>query len=253
MEETLKTQKAGWAISEPLLKEVKKLATKSVKLGSLLEVFLLLSSDKVLDRLGKAINITVRKYEEQRKKVMLDTFVSTAREDKKVFYLCSSHNDSADDHKDYQGKMYIDSNWRSIIRDETTKKNIEDYIKKHKIKTFQLVTGKPVWLITRPNCRHYFKTIKTDLVLNTSVSKLITMYDMHRVVGSRGLQQTIQHSTRKEWYKKTNVENIISKYQYRLDVLNSMKKVEDLDKTQEKIAKTKFLIKKWQKYLKTHF
>ena len=73
-----------------------------------------------------------------------------------VFYLASSHGDCADDHKDYQGRLYYDESWQSIAK-ESQHRAIADFIRSNKLMSIQDVRdGKP-YLTTRPNCRHTFK------------------------------------------------------------------------------------------------
>lgn len=76
-----------------------------------------------------------------------------------IFYLASEHPDCADDHKDYQGKIYIKNSWRSIIKQTDLVPKIERFINQKKIMTIEKVIEKPIWFSTRPNCRHYFTPI----------------------------------------------------------------------------------------------
>lgn len=70
-----------------------------------------------------------------------------------AFYLCNALIDCADDHADYQGKVYLADNWRAIL------KNNHDAIKfaeDNNLMTLSQVKDAPIYLTTRPNCRHYF-------------------------------------------------------------------------------------------------
>lgn len=164
----------------------------------------------------------------------------------KIFYLASSHDDCAEDHWDYQGRMYIDSAWKNLIKDEKLKSKIYTYIANNGVKTLQWVTGDPVWFITRPNCRHYFKSITVDEALKFSVEELSRKYKMHRKVGLRETRQTIYHPTNKSWYTRENVEGIINKYKERLAYLESLYQAKKTPNLEKDIEKTKFLIKKWE-------
>ena len=82
-----------------------------------------------------------------------------------VFYICSYHGDCAPDHVDYQGKIYYDKNWKSNIQDVDLRQEIQEYIDKHSLMSIQKVMKKPVYLTSRPNCRHYFQYISIDEVL----------------------------------------------------------------------------------------
>lgn len=93
-----------------------------------------------------------------------------------VLFLASYFGDCAPDHKDYQGKVYILENWRSIV----AQKDIEKYqtlIDRKGIQTLEWVkeqgtyttdTGKKylIGLGTRPNCRHTFTPITYDQACN---------------------------------------------------------------------------------------
>lgn len=167
-----------------------------------------------------------------------------------VFYLASSHFDVAQDHKDYQGKIYYNQNWKTFIKSDDLRKEIDKYISKRNLKSFQWVTGRPVWFITRPNCRHYFKKISIEETLKESVKSLLDKYNMTKQIGDRRTQ-TIKHPTRKDWYNQANIENIIDKYENRLkfhQLLYNQSKNIDLENY---IVKDKYLIKKWKSYLQS--
>lgn len=178
-----------------------------------------------------------------------DRYLSEEKvENAKIFYLISRHNDCAQDHKEYQGKIYIDSNWKRFIKSKELRQKIQDFIDKKNIKTFQWVIGKPVWLITRPNCRHYFEKVSFNEVDSNSIDDLLLAKKMSSEVGgTRG--QTIKHSTKREWYTKENIENIIRKYEERLSYHQSLYDVQKNEELKRDIEKDKLLIKKWKAYL----
>ena len=85
-----------------------------------------------------------------------------------IFYACSSHSKPAKDHKDYQGKIYVDRYWRKYCTGtvpEWMMMAIEEFIQKNEILTVQKIMGPPVWLATRPFCRHVFVPVNTLSVL----------------------------------------------------------------------------------------
>lgn len=166
----------------------------------------------------------------------------------RIFYLASSHSDCAIDHLDYQGKVYVDNKWKSLITDDELKNKIEKYIIKHNVKSYQWVIGKPVWFITRPNCRHYFKSIKTDEILSQSVAEITKKHHLYSDVGKK-ITQTIKHPINKGWYSKKNVEDIIHQYEERLDYHISLYKMKKVDIILRAIEKDRLLIKKWKEYL----
>ena len=98
----------------------------------------------------KVINRIVVEEQSKEKEVFLDDLFKEGRDTGKIFYVASSHEDCAEDHKSYQGKIYVDAYYDRHNRE------LCDYIRNKNIKTVQWVTGKPAYFITRPNCRHYF-------------------------------------------------------------------------------------------------
>ncbi len=80
-----------------------------------------------------------------------------------IFYICSFFGDCAKDHADFQGKIYIDKDWRNVTNYRIDE--IEDYIKMNNILNVQDVTEVFPYLTTRPNCRHHFDYISIDDVL----------------------------------------------------------------------------------------
>lgn len=85
-----------------------------------------------------------------------------------IFYACSSHSKPAKDHKDYQGKIYVDRYWRKYCTGtvpEWMMMAIEDYINKNEILSVQKIMGPPVWLCTRPYCKHKLYPVNTLTVL----------------------------------------------------------------------------------------
>lgn len=191
-------------------------------------------------------------YESERKDELLKLEVNRNRhyENPRVFYLASSHNDCASDHKDYQGKIYIDEKWKDLVKDLELKVKILQYVNANNVKTFQWVIGKPVWFITRPNCRHYMKSLTTEDVLGNSVSTLTRNHKLHTQVGKE-LTRTIKHPTNKGWYKKENIEDIIDKYKERLEFHQALWEIEKSQPLKRAIEKDKLLIQKWEKMLQT--
>lgn len=85
-----------------------------------------------------------------------------------IFYACSSHSKPAKDHADYQGKIYVDRYWRKYctgMMPEWLIAAVEDFIQKNEIISIQKIMGPPVWLCTRPFCRHILYPINTLTVL----------------------------------------------------------------------------------------
>lgn len=169
------------------------------------------------------------------------------------FYLASMHDDSAEDHVDYQGKLYYDKNWYKYVKDKDTRRVIENLIKNRNMKSIQWVIDRPVWFITRPNCRHYFEPVSLEEVVNTPTQDLVEKLGMHTKVGTRGTNQTIRHPLDTNWYTRKNVEDIIDKYQRRLSFHKAMYRKVPCNELVGYIDKDVRLIKKWKAYLQTHF
>lgn len=191
-----------------------------------------------------------QKFESNLKQEIINTELETNRHlnDVKVFYLASTHGDCANDHYDYQGKIYVDSKWKFCNIDSEVKQEINKYIHENNIKTLQWVTGKPVWFVTRPNCRHYFKALKTTEVMGDSLNSLIKKHDMKSKIGNEETK-TVYHSLKKEWYNQQNILSIINQYEERLKYHEALYKVAKEPIIAKAIEKDKFLLRKWRNYL----
>lgn len=217
-------------------------------------VFKMFENEDIAINLGKNINKTVNEYENKDKVKVIHDEVEYNRNlsDPKVFYLASEHFDVADDHRDSQGKMYVDKDWRKYVSDKGLRKAVNQYINKNNVKTLQYITMKPTWLITRPNCRHYFKPLSVSDALNETIVNLIDKYDMRSVIGDRENLQTINHSTRERWYEDVrNAELILAKYNERLQYHLQLYQQYKTDLLKNAIVKDRFLIKKWEIYLQS--
>jgi len=169
------------------------------------------------------VNHEVRKYEDKRKIEILEDAFEENRKNGRIFYVASKHADSAEDHKDWQGKIYVDRYWHNYDTDGKLGK----YIRENNIRTVQWVTGKPVWFITRPNCRHYFTNYSIDEVLNGK-------YKIpNRKIGDRRLQ--------------TPQDVNLHYYEDRLRLLMTMYSKYKTPLLKKQIDKTRLLIAKWKK------
>ena len=94
-----------------------------------------------------------------------------------VFYLCSIHTGPAEDHKEWQGKIYVDRYWRSVMEaarcTDTQIGGVQAYIRNHNILTIQEVVNHKPYIITRPYCRHFFIPLSTAEVLGSSLNKIL--------------------------------------------------------------------------------
>lgn len=169
------------------------------------------------------INSEIRKYESEQKAVILENAWKQNRKDGKIFYVASSHADSAKDHKPYQGKIYVDRYWHNYDTDGSLGK----FIREHNIQTAQWVTGAPVWFITRPNCRHYFVNYTVEQILSGKY------HIPNRKIGNRRLQTPAG----------VNLEY----YENRLRMLLTLYKKYPTTLLKKQIDKTRLLIAKWKK------
>ena len=119
----------------------------------------------------------------------------TINESKKsgyVFFLCNNLRDSAEDHCNYQGKVYVVKDYKDILKDKDKISKCESIIKSQNIDflediidgtikyTFYTKKGlkreRGVFLTTRWNCRHYFRPITLDEALEPN--KALDKYEM---------------------------------------------------------------------------
>lgn len=130
-----------------------------------------------LERIIKAENLILRNEDARARMSGLKEQVKENREKPEpvIFYLCSHHANPAEDHEFWEAKIYVDRFWRitvqGIYSDEQIKK-IETYIKDNGIYTVQWVTGFPVYLLSRPYCRHYMIPVQTSEVLGNSLKDI---------------------------------------------------------------------------------
>ena len=89
----------------------------------------------------------------------------------RIFFICSVHEKPAQDHKDFQGKIYVDRFWRQKVSGAQFYP-VLSYIKNHQVLTVQGIMGAPVWLTTRKNCKHFFIPLDTLSVLHRSERSL---------------------------------------------------------------------------------
>lgn len=164
-----------------------------------------------------------------------------------MFYLCSSHGDCANDHKDYQGKVYYDENWRSVITPEA--KEVEDkvakYIRDNNLMTIQSVRDNKPFLCTRPNCRHTFKPITITQALTNTNAQLLNKFKMYRgkydseKYKNLQLQRKYERDVRKAKEQRDNT--IIE--------LNNAKDPEAKEMLTERLKREKSIVTKHQRQL----
>jgi hypothetical protein len=89
-----------------------------------------------------------------------------------VFYVANEFNDCADDHVNYQGKVYYDERYLDFNLTDGIKQNIGSYIKQKNLLAIQFVRDKSPYFTTRPNCRHTLTPLSIDQVLGEQVEQV---------------------------------------------------------------------------------
>lgn len=239
-------------------RSIKKLLTKNtvnlVYNGLLsVAVFDLLKKKDLEKKMSHQIVKQADKIEgEEKDKVVKDNLEKNRHlENPKIFYLSSWHKDSASDHAPFQGKIYVDVKWQNFIKDKELKEQIAKYISSNDVKTLQWVLGAPVWFMTRPNCRHYFKELSVEEVLNNSADSLLKTFNMRTAVGDRQYLQTLKIAKSKNKQEEIrNAELLLKSYKERLSLHTEMWKANPNDVLKAAIKKDLALVRKWQIFIK---
>lgn len=200
-------------------------AKKAVPTGdetSAAAVFSLIWDLGTEEKTEKLINQTTQREAEREKDTIIRDFVDSNRQDGRWFYLASSHNDCAVDHKPYQGRMYVD---------ERAPESAMAYARSRNMMTVQWVMGPPAWFITRPNCRHYFVALTEREVRDKSVRRLQRKHHTHRREGDREFQ--------------TPARMAVEKYRRRIRTLRAMYREHPDPKIRDMILKSEMLLRKW--------
>lgn len=177
---------------------------------------------KLLPELERFKNDLGRSVEERDKREYLNDLVSEG-----IFYLCSEHGNCAEGHKAYQGRIYVSEAWRERCSDSAERRRVGAYIRNHDCMSIEEVCSDPVWMVRRPNCRHYFVKLSVDEVLHSSVRKLLRENEMsYKRVGSY------------EYY-------MYRAYYERLKVLLGLRESCSCEELEADIRKTRRLMKKW--------
>lgn len=184
--------------------------------------------NKSYEELKRTVYIFANKVEENLKKEEIKNALTN---NSIPFFLVSYHKDSAKDHEEYQGKLYYDENYKDYLTSSEISL-VESIIRDHNMQSFQWVIDSPVYMITRINCRHYFKKIPIDRVLKYKGNEKV-LIKKEKMYHDEGLRTDIQTK---------NVE----KYQDRLKFHLKLKEVQDSDMLERMIDKDKLLIKVWK-------
>lgn len=187
-------------------------------------LFDMFKKDKSNDKAKKLINYQIGSEAEKEKMSVLNEFITDSRSNKEWFYLASSHNDCAKDHLPYQGRLYVD---------EKAPEEVIKYAHDRGLYTVQWVMDAPAWFITRPNCRHYFVSLRLDQVKGKSLKRLKRKHKTHTKEGNRDFQ--------------TPRKIAIEEYEDRLKMLRALYREYPTPKLKAEILKTEMLLNKWKK------
>lgn len=90
------------------------------------------------------------------------------------FWICSSHANPAKDHAAHEGKLYYNQDWiDDPNQDPAAKARALRIIRSRKMISIQEVTGAPVYLVVRPNCKHFFIPVEINEVVGRSNKQLL--------------------------------------------------------------------------------
>lgn len=164
---------------------------------------------RVYQRFISLVNQEVRNKEASVKEKVIRQLTSYGIENREHFALVSKHLDSAIDHIDFQGKIYLLTN--DLQESELLLAN-----KLGINKTLASVMHDKPYLITRPNCRHYFITLSESDIGSKSVDTLLKENKMITKVGSRVIKNlrnntSIKLNYYKELYKVRRVPYLASR------------------------------------------
>lgn len=150
---------------------------------------------RVYQRFISLVNQEVRNKEASVKEKVIRQLTSYGIENREHFALVSKHLDSAIDHLDFQGKLYL----------LTNDLQESELLLARKIginKTLASVMHDKPYLITRPNCRHYFITLSESDIGDKSVDTLLKENKMITKVGSRVIKNLRNNTSIKLNYYK---------------------------------------------------
>lgn len=177
-------------------------------------------------KIKSVINHELMEEAEKEKDSVVKSYIKQARTDEKWIYIASSHNDCAEDHKPWQGRLYYDNK---------APQEIAEWCQSRNMHTLQWVIDAPAWFITRPNCRHFVKALSWDTVKKYSRKEITRRYKMHRSEGDKRLS--------------TPKRVVIEEYEDRLNLLEAMYRKYPVEQLRRDIQKTKILLKKWKNLL----
>ena len=187
-------------------------------------LYMMFRKDEVRKNGNKIIYKHLDNEEKKKKKKVIDSAIDLGRKTGKIFFMCSYHRDSAPDHAPWQGKLYVDRYWHNYDKDGT----LTAFVRNNNIKTLQWVIGKPVYMLTRPNCRHYMVQYSTEDILKGNYTTPIADE------GDRGMQVPTRGAT-------------IESLQQELDMCEEMYRKFPTEKLKNRILKIKIILRRYKK------
>jgi hypothetical protein len=154
-----------------------------------------------------------------------------------VFVLCSEHGDCAPDHKDWQGKLYFNENWRQWVASPNLAKQIESVINQRKMRSYQWVKGEPVKMWVRWNCRHKLRNIPIEDVIGKPTDEILRENNF----STRGKYQAKKYD---KLQRQRQMERNVRKYDERLRVMEGAGNPNPDD-----FQRNKMLKNRWRKEL----
>ncbi len=158
-----------------------------------------------------------------------------------IFFLCDAHEPCADDHKLYQGRLYIRENWENYVDDPEVAEKINAYLHNHpymKKQTLEWVLGyksenkePSPYLIRRPNCKHRLEPVSIEEVLGASTRTLL-------------MRKKMIHKHEKD---QSAADRSYRAYSERLETLHALYRVMPSEKLGQEIKETSSLAKKWSR------
>jgi len=157
---------------------------------------------------------------------LLESQKKVGDEVKQLFYLCDTYSDCANDHRDFQGKLYYSAKiWRKISRKNPNYSKIKRGIERCK-SSVEDVTQKAPFLCTRPNCRHRLIPLGIDEVVAEGVKTLLKKNEADKGAYSTSIVKKNYDDSQKQ----RAIELNIRKAKRNLEIMNrSYNRTKDLD------------------------
>jgi len=165
-----------------------------------------------------------------------------------VFYVANEFADCADDHRDYQGKVYYDERYKDFKLNDEIKSRIGAYIASRQLLSIQSVRDGEPYFTTRPNCRHTITPMAIDDVLQDKVQE----FKDKKRLSSPSYRPDNYELTKEQRYNERQIRKYKNRIAYFQEIYDDTR-----DKTYlEKIQKERKFLGSWQKrqraFIKEH-